>query len=251
MCRLLAFVSRRPVSLAGTVGSSLVEFTELSRRHGDGWGMAWQGDDDGLQVRRAPEAAYGSAEYAHLVNTVRTRTLVIHLRWATLGYPVSMGNTHPFTADDVAFAHNGSIKDDGALTDSISVTAQRFQRGTTDSERYFLNVLSRLESEEPERALRLTVEHIKARLSYTSLNCLLLTATSLYALAEYDGDYASKAGEPDYFLLRYLATGDRVVVGSQGWPQPDWSTLPNGHLLTIRRDTLETSVIPLAISAVA
>ena len=42
MCRLLAWAGREPVTVAEALGEpELAGFTELSRQHADGWGMAW------------------------------------------------------------------------------------------------------------------------------------------------------------------------------------------------------------------
>ena len=87
MCRLLGVVSHSPLSLAAAVHrvtrdqadlgdlvrpgdpvevagqAALDRFTELSRRHGHGWGLAW--DTGGwIEVAKAPEAAYASRRWA-------------------------------------------------------------------------------------------------------------------------------------------------------------------------------------------
>ena len=59
--------------------------------------------------------------------------------------------------------------------------------GDTDSERYFLAVLSQLEAgATPAEALRAAVAGIVATASFTSLNCLLLTPEELYAVCFFD-----------------------------------------------------------------
>ena len=45
MCRLLAHVARRPMTVAEAIGpADLASFADLSPRHPDGWGMAWWPD---------------------------------------------------------------------------------------------------------------------------------------------------------------------------------------------------------------
>ena len=46
-------------------------------------------------------------------------------------------NSHPFVADGLAMAHNGSIKPIGPLEELLEADIAASLRGTTDSERYF------------------------------------------------------------------------------------------------------------------
>jgi predicted glutamine amidotransferase len=166
---------------------------------------------------------------------------MVHLRRATLGLPVRMQNTHPFTDGRLAFAHNGSIFPPPALDALLSPAAHALRTGDTDSERYFLAVLSRLEAgATPAAALRQAVAGIAATASYTSLNCLLLTPEELYAVCFFDpAGHADEA--PDYYHLRYRMADDAVVVSSSGWGR-GWRDVGNGELLRVRRGTLEVTV---------
>jgi predicted glutamine amidotransferase len=107
MCRLLGLVSTAAVTLAGLLGEKdLAEFTELSREHGDGWGMAWAADG-GVSVIKAPDAAVASSAFAHEARVHRGDLGMVHLRRATTGLEVKQANTHPFPDGRYAFAHNG------------------------------------------------------------------------------------------------------------------------------------------------
>jgi hypothetical protein len=114
--------------------------------------------------------------------------------------------------------------------------------GDTDSERYFLAVLSQLEAgATPAEALRAAVAGIAATASFTSLNCLLLTPDELYAVCCFDPDGVAADEAPDYYDLGVRTTDDAVVVSSSGWGR-GWQGLANGELLVVRRGTLEVSV---------
>jgi predicted glutamine amidotransferase len=168
---------------------------------------------------------------------------LVHLRWATLGLRIDAANTHPFTDGRVAFAHNGSIQPPAALDGLLSERSLRRRRGTTDSERYFLAVADRLrDGASPADALRTTADEIAATTPFTSLNCLLLTPKELYAFCRFDPDGPLEDEDPEYYTLRYRASGDAVVVSSSGWGR-DWQELANGDLLVVRRGSLETSVV--------
>src|SRR3712207_2127985 len=107
MCRLLGWATRVPTTLHDLLGEEdLTEFTELSCRHGDGWGMAFRAGDE-IGVRKRPDAARESDVFTDLARTHATDLGMVHLRWATLGLAIRSQNTHPFTAGSVAFAHNG------------------------------------------------------------------------------------------------------------------------------------------------
>jgi predicted glutamine amidotransferase len=246
MCRLLGWTSRVPTTLSELLGADdLAGFTELSTKHGDGWGVA-RSTRRRVAVRKRPDAARTSAEFARWAGGRRADMGLVHLRWATLGLGVGPDNTHPFTDGRMAFAHNGSIRPPAELDRFLSDRSQRRRQGTTDSERYFLAVAELLrEGAAPEEALRTTADRIAASMDFTSLNCLLLTPEKLYALCRYDPAGRWEDDDPSYYDLRYRVSADAVVVGSSGWGS-DWRELANGDLLVVRRRTLETSVVTSA-----
>jgi predicted glutamine amidotransferase len=252
MCRLLGWASSRPTSLLDLLGEEeLDEFTELSCKHADGWGLA-RSTRRGVEVRKAPDAARSSAEFAQRARYGSADLGMAHLRWATLGLDVRAENTHPFGTRRVAFAHNGSIKPPESLDPMLTRRARRKRSGDTDSERFFLAVLSRMqEGATPGDALAGTVAQIAATRSFTSLNCLLLTRDALYAVSRVNTEASLEFDEgPDYYDLRYRVTDDAVVVASSGWGR-DWAELANGELLVVQRGSLEMSVTPIEELAAA
>jgi predicted glutamine amidotransferase len=244
MCRLLGTVSTTPVTLDHVLGDERDAFLALARQHGDGWGHAWA-DDGGVQVRKAPDCALDSADLARLAAGQPAEVALTHLRWATLGLPVQPDNTHPFTDGRLAFAHNGSIEPPAALDGLVAPDLLAQRRGDTDSERYFLAVLTRMaQGADPAQALADTVADIVASSARVhSLNSMLLTPDALYAVCCYDpASYA----DPEYYPLLYRREGDAVVVASTGWTDSaGWSTLSNGQLLVVERGTLATTVLPV------
>jgi len=245
MCRLLGWATRVPTTLADLLGAGdLADFTQLSTKHGDGWGVA-RSTRRGVRVRKRPDAARTSTRFVREAGR-RSDLGLAHLRWATLGLGIGQDNTHPFTDGRVAFAHNGSIRPPAALDALLSDHSQRHRRGTTDSERYFLAVTQLLrDGAAPEDALRTTTDEIAATAEFTSLNCLLVTPEKLYALCRYDPAGRWEDDDPDYYRLRYRVSPGAVVVASSGWGS-DWQELANGDLLVVRRRTLETTVVTSA-----
>jgi hypothetical protein len=154
-------------------------------------------------------------------------------------------------------AHNGAIHPQDRLGGLLTPAWNRQLTGTTDSERYFLHVMSRLETHAGDviAALDDTVAHIDRTLSANSLNAIVLTPDALYAICWYDPERIPPAalgqqgysGPPErYFDLAYTETDSAVVVASSGWPHDRWTWLPNRHVLVIDRETLRTKVEPLS-----
>jgi predicted glutamine amidotransferase len=244
MCRLLGWTTRQPTTLSALLGEDdLAEFTALSTKHGDGWGVARSTWTRRVAVRKAADSARTSPEFARWATGRRSDSGIAHLRWATMGLGIGPDNTHPFTDGRVAFAHNGSIRPPAALDDLLTQRSQRRRRGTTDSERYFLAVAQRMrDGATPAEALRSTADEIAATTPFTSLNCLLLTPDELYAFCRFDPDGDLEDKDPEYYILRYRVSGDAVVVSSSGWGR-DWQELANGELLVVRRRTLQTAIV--------
>jgi predicted glutamine amidotransferase len=250
MCRLLGYVSQTPATLADLLGeANLLEFTELSCKHGDGWGFAWAADA-GVEVVKAPDAARTSDAFARHAHTHAADLGFVHLRWATLGLGVVPENTHPFTDGTMAFAHNGSIQPPSSLDALIPEELRRLRTGDTDSERYFLATLAEARHTNPADGLAATVQRIAASQSFSSLNAIIATPEELIAVCCYDPVAEEKEDEPDYYHLGYRVTPGAVVVSSSGWGA-EWTSLENGQILVVRRDTLDVSVRLATVRQVA
>ena len=259
MCRVLGYCSREPVSVSELLGEpGLAEFTVLSVAHSDGWGMAAL---DGAQRRiaKSPAQASEDLEYHRLAKERLGDTGLVHLRWATPGLPVEDRNTHPFTYGDYTLAHNGAIHPQDKLPGLLPPGWEQRLSGTTDSERYFLHIMSGLEAGgDMVAAIAATVAHIRRELTPNCLNAILLAPGALYAISWHDPDripYDSLAqrtrrGGPvadpaGYFHLGWRVGEGSVVVASSGWPQENWNFLPNGSVLIVERDTLATTTVSL------
>jgi predicted glutamine amidotransferase len=258
MCRLLGYSAAREASLEDVIGvDGLREFTGLCALHGDGWGMAWY---EGARpvVRKSPVRADSEPEYEKLAREPLSDMGLLHLRWATPGLGVSEVNSHPFRWGDYVLAHNGAIHPQDQLGKLLPPDWESRLGGTTDSERYFLLVMSLLESHGGDMvaAIADAAADIDARFEPNSLNAILLSPDRLYAVSWYHRERVPEAKlrafgqRPEeiaaYFDLAYLETGGAVVVASSGWPRPGWRPVPNRHVLVTDRRTLSTEVVSLA-----
>lgn len=247
MCRLLGYVAQSPRSLRELLGSSYDSFEQFScDLHDDGWGIAWL-DGSTIRVQKEPVPAHTSERYRTLADEPFEAAL-IHYRWATQSLEVELGNTHPFKAETVAFAHNGSVSPPRSLDNLISAPFGEGLEGTTDSERYFRAVLSASRDTNLEEGLRRVIAKISEGLNFSSLNALMLTPDALYAACFYSPASLSEDLPADYYDMHYLASEGSVVVASSGWDHGDWTPLPNGSLLRISRTSGEVQVTPLTTS---
>lgn len=260
MCRLLGYCAREATAVADLIGEEgLGALIGLSGLHADGWGMAWYDEssaDSGPVVRKSPLRA-DEPEFEKLARQPLSDLGLLHLRWATPGLAVSDVNTHPFTFGSMAFAHNGAVHPQDRLWQILPPAWEQRVAGTTESERYLLLIMSRLQDDRGDMvaAIAQAAAQIERQFAPNSLNAILLTPRHLYGIAWHDKDKvpAAKLAErgcgPDeigcYFDLSYLATDEAVVVASTGWAQDGWKRLPNRHVLVVERSTLTKQVLEL------
>jgi predicted glutamine amidotransferase len=257
---VLGYCSRDQISVSELLGEpGLEEFTALSIAHSDGWGMAAL-DGAERHVAKSPGQASDDPEYYRLAKERLGDTGLVHLRWATPGLPVEDRNTHPFTFGEYAFAHNGAIHPQDRLPEMLPPDWEQRLAGTTDSERYFLRIMSGLEAGGGDMvaAIADTVRHIRRDFSSTCLNAILLGPDALYAISWHDPEQIpydsladrSRPGGPvadpaGYFHLGWRLSEGSVVIASTGWPQEGWNFLPNGSVLIVERGSLTTSTVTL------
>ena len=230
-----------------------------SRREPDGTGIGYYREDNRPVVDKHPLAAYEDQRFAEEAREITSRTFVAHVRYAS-GTPVNLKNTHPFAQSGRLFAHNGVIGDlpalERALGDDISLV-----QGDTDSERYFALITREIARARGVReGLVAAARWIAENLPVFAINCVLITASDLYALRYPDVhelhvleraaggpsgarhlEHASARGS---IRVRSgdLATRRAVVVATEPMDEDaGWSALGSGDLLHIDAE-LNTTV---------
>jgi predicted glutamine amidotransferase len=257
VCRLLGYVARQPVSVVDVLGEEDFEvFTSLTAVHGDGWGMAWQDPQDrSLRTTTSATSAVLDPTYEQLTRAPLGRAGMVHLRWATPGLEVNPENTHPFTEDAYAFAHNGHISPIDRLDRLLGPAARAALRGSTDSERYFRFVLQCIaERGDDEEGLRQALGVLTTEFPEASLNALLLTPTQMFGV-----HFNSRASVPieglrglfesedelphrhtdEYFAMDFRLTPDAVHVISSGIDAQGWTPVPENTAASVDLTTLE------------
>lgn len=248
MCRLLAFVADRPLSVQEAIGAAdLASFADLSPRHPDGWGVAWTGPDGPERRRGLGEARLAEA-FADATREVHATAALLHLRGATPGLTIEFENAHPFLRGGAAFAQNGALYPQERLPELLPPELEAQVRGSTDSERLFLLLHERYAGGgEPFPAVaRACLAEVLATYSSPVLNCMYLEEDALHVVNAHDPTSIPYPGDPhDIFALRYRVEDGLVVVASTGFDQPEsrgWRTLDNMTVLTVDRATLALSI---------
>ena len=147
MCRLFGFHSAIESHAHGSLVGARDALVRQAIKHPDGWGIGWH-EGDRVQVVKTAHAAVDCERFRQVSASVRSRTVVAHLRKATVG-ELNPSNAHPFQHGRWLFAHNGSIWGfelglGSWLEGRVSPHMRRHIAGDTDSERLFFFLLTEL-----------------------------------------------------------------------------------------------------------
>jgi glutamine amidotransferase len=150
MCRLYGFRANEPTKVECSLVHAQNALMAQSRMdlagltHGHGWGVAEHPDGVPL-VEKQAWAAYHGERFKKTAARVYARTVVAHVRRATVG-PPALENTHPFVHGVWLFAHNGTVPNFDRLRDRLIEALDPLHRneirGTTDSEHVFRYLLT-------------------------------------------------------------------------------------------------------------
>ncbi len=224
---------------------------QQSRREPDGTGIGSFTADGRPLISKQALAAYEDQRFAREARSLRSRTFVAHVRYASTGANEAR-NTHPFEQCGRIFAHNGVIGDLGALERELG-DAIALVSGDTDSERFFALITREIErAGDIAEGIISAAGWVAANLPVFALNCILITDGGLWALrypavhelhvlerdpggpsgarhlehASASGSIRVRAGE--------LAGRAAVVVATERMDEdPGWRELESGELLHV------------------
>jgi predicted glutamine amidotransferase len=247
VCRFLAYVTGAPAPVTKLLPNTLAEFIALARENPDGWGQAAYAGEQ-IRVERSLRSAGEDPAFLEVAGQALGDTGIVHLRAATPPLPIIFENSHPFVRGRLTMAHNGAIFPQEKMDDILVPGGRLRPHGTTESERYFLAIAEEIErGAEPVDAIRRTVARILDAFQPSCLNAFLIDDEHLYAVSwhqpepyreEYYRLFSTEVLKT-YFDLPDVHTGDSVLVASTGWSQQGWHTITAGHVLAVRRHTLE------------
>jgi len=244
MCRLFGWASADEVSAVELLGDDMQRLRDLSRLHQDGWGIATQGDS-GLRIVREDVPAYESVIFTdHLAGSVG-QVGIVHLRWATGKLARCVENTHPFVRGDVAFMHNGSLPVGPELLAMIDEDLFESIEGTTDSEHYFMALLSaRRKTESVSDAIAVVLDGLDG-LPWPSLNMMWAEPDWLHVLCAHQPEFRAAELPDPYYHLQYGRSGESVIAWSSEVTERDGTPLSNRSVLSVQASTGQIQVTPL------
>jgi predicted glutamine amidotransferase len=266
MCRLLGYAARRPTTTAAVLGGTQsTVFQAMAELHDDGWGSAWV-QDGGLRSYRTPTSGFEDPKLEGMLQGEESVARITHLRLATGGLSCTRDNTHPFTADGLAFAHNGSLLPVERIDPFIAPEIAATLTGTTDSERYFAVIRTRLaETGDLVEAVVQAVRQLRPLFPNASLNALLLSPTHLIAVhanesAPIPHGLLDGSGLPEerlpaehrtaYYLMRQRRLADGTIAfASSGLDVADWAPLPPESVAAVELARGELTVRSLGETA--
>ena len=262
MCRLYALHANEPTRVECSLVTAQNALMRQSQgdseglMHGHGWGVADY--DDGLpMVEKQTWAAFDGEHFERKAARVYARTVVAHVRRATVG-PPGMENTHPFEHGRWIFAHNGTLPGFDLVRPMLLDATDRLHRteihGSTDSEHIFRYLLS-LWMHNPERDLlstvRLGVEQIVAWCRQVKpdvkpgLNIVLTDGDRLVGArlnrtlwflereAMFKCDICGKSHvhhEPKQQYRAVELASERITA------EPEWKAVPNATVFSVDND---------------
>lgn len=270
MCRLLAYAAPAPVRISDVIGAEQCErYQRLGRLHRDGWGSMWVDDVGGpaaLARHRDATGAFEDARLREALRHPRSRARAFHLRLATGSLPVNLENTHPFVADGIGLAHNGSIVPSAELRAMLRPEVLAGVEGSTDSElylglirQYVRDGLDLLDS------VPAAVTRIRAHYPTASLNAILLTPRELLvvhssttatvpwrefaALGRAVGDLPVDHDDRYYRMGCHVAPDGSIAFTSTGLDTTGWAPLPEDSVTRVELSTMRTTTLLLGDAA--
>lgn len=264
MCRLFAYAAPRVAAVEELIGSDqCVTYRLMARLHDDGWGTGWLDDGPGGPVvrrKRTIRPGYDDERLVAMMDRPLSRARIFHLRMATDHMAVMKRNSHPFRADGMAFAHNGSIAPTAVLRAMVGPAALEAVRGTTDSELYFALIREGVAAGlAVPAATASAVRRIRTAYPHASLNSVTLTphelvivkSSSAAPIPTWHFDAVPPEQLPShhddrYFTMRYrrLACG-AFVVASAGLDVAGWTELPQDSITVVDLATVEATTTAL------
>jgi glutamine amidotransferase len=235
-----------------------------SRRHPDGWGVAYYVDGSPHIVKSAASALTDDL-FQKVSNIVSSETVIAHIRKATVG-PTTILNSHPFQYGRWILAHNGTIPEfesvRAELHALIAPRLLRFILGETDSEVIFFLFLTELAkhgqlcnpigSNDIASALKETVARVREiadtrpNVAPAALTLLVSDGTNLVATRNgrqlFYSTYKSRCAErstcssyePECEAPTKSGTVNHFILSSEPLGGENiWLEIPDGHVVGV------------------
>ena len=237
MCRMIGIVFRS--SFPYHVLDDLRRVAEVGKvpdqgdeedGHRDGWGMVSFRRGSPYYMGRSARPIHIDPSFEQASKDIssleRPNILICHARRGTQG-AANLQNTHPFVANGVVFARNGSVIEYHPETMFKS-------RGDSDSSRVFSRFVDEYsEGRDVRKALVRLLEDSVHGHEFTGLIFLISDGKSLCGYREY-----GPGRNAEYYNLKLLRCEDRVILFQQSDTQYSEGVeqVENGELITVGLD---------------
>lgn len=198
--------------------------------HDDGCGIAWV-KDGRIQLKTRGRTDCWNASFIEHAEALSTSAFIAHNRAASAGLVINSSASHPYKGtvggQEVAFCHNGGIKD---------LFGQASARRVTDSFLFLEHIESKVHVLDIS-ALRNLLARCSRDWSYSSLNGLLLSTDAIYAWRCFEDRGSTGAAHEGYYTLHVHERPRDVCVASEALDRKrPWIPLPNRTLIELRRE---------------
>ena len=270
MCRWLAY-SGSPLLLEdllykpehSLIDQSLHAKLGVETTNGDGFGVAWYGEEVIPAVYKCVDPAWNDRNLRELSRHIRSRLIFAHIR-ASTGTPVQQSNCHPFRKGRWLWMHNGQIaqfhdiKRELAL--AIHPSLYGDLEGSTDTETFFFLALTLGLEENPpeavERAVGLieTVARARGIEEPVRMSVAVSDGENIWAFRYASKNvppslyYSTTVGtlremHPDVSIFQTLSPESRLVVSEPlGSRVGAWNEVPSSHYGVIREGADELKI---------
>jgi glutamine amidotransferase len=178
----------------------------------------------GWLVHRSTNCAARCTRFDEVALALEARLVIAHVRKKTVG-ETALANTHPFQRGHFVFAHNGTVRDVGALRVRTSPERLAEIEGDTDSERLFAFVLTFVDAVgDVGRGVAAAVRALDALGDVGTASFLLSCGSRLYA---------HRLGRTLYTLSR----GDVAMIASEPLTDELWCEVPERALIVLDTET--------------
>ncbi|MHA1686200.1 MAG: class II glutamine amidotransferase [Candidatus Heimdallarchaeaceae archaeon] len=194
-------------------------------QHNDGFGYAFIQNDHFVICKN--KAAIAKIRPIETWMRINSSILLIHARKASPGLKLGLENNHPFywcdTGVEYIFAHNGTIKNEIKSYNKDIF----YPIGSTDSERYFYVILSKIYAEKQKITSKMISEIIESW-DFTGCNFILADKKAAYVGVFY-------RETPKYYTMKLYETDKSMIVSSAYLPSLSKPVrlLKNGTLIKI------------------
>lgn len=246
MCRLAAYTgpSIRLQSIISEPVHSLLQQSVSAREaalsvNGDGFGVCWYGDDKTPGQYRDIMPAWSDPNLANVCRMVSSDLFLAHIRASTHG-ETARANCHPFVFGQWSYMHNGQIPHiqrlRRELENELSDELYHSRSGTTDSELFFLLLLSMGFEKDPQTAWERAFARITTDRRHDDdavrMTCVLSDGERLYAFRQ-----SSDQQSPTLYLNSQIHAGGYALASEPLDRQTDnWTVVPENSFCVIDRE---------------